>query len=348
MTRVFAVGLLLLAVAAAAIVVRSRGTAAHDGADGRVTSAANSARLERVMAALASVPRPEPEHDDAHAAGATGAAPASPDGLAAELLGASRPLRPDDRDLLEPDGHSETGELVAGDGGAPAPSRHRYSVRLKRRTIPPGEPLEAIVDVSTPEGRSVAFQVRKVETRTTESGQVDPAGTWAATPNERGQLIVWSPPGLAPDSGRRNLELELEVGGETRTLTAMFTIAWPPPVRATETVRTTEDDAFLRVEVRFAAKSTWSCQLSANLFDGAGRPLQHTTWLGAVTDGTWVPFEFSRALLDLTADEQPRLSLRDIEGTCRSSGDEGAVVARIETISTAYPLPPVDSSGTSG
>jgi hypothetical protein len=175
MTRVLSACLLLVVVAAAALVIRAHHTTADEVATTRATPAAGGTRLERVLTAFGTMPRPEPGADigsAASGAGAQGAASTSADDLEAELLGASRPLRPEDRDLLDPDGHSQAGELSAGDGGAPSSARHRYSLRLKRRTIAPGQPLEATIDVSTLEGRPLAFQVRRLETRDADSGRV--------------------------------------------------------------------------------------------------------------------------------------------------------------------------------
>jgi hypothetical protein len=128
------------------------------------------------------------------------------------------------------------------------------------------------------------------------------------------------------------------VRGATRVASAPFTIQYAPPVRALEGVTVRVDDEAVHVEVPMAAKGRWACQLSANLHDQLGRPLQHTDWMGTVTDGTRVPLEFSRALLRRDPRSGLGLSVRQFAGTCRASteADVVATAARIDTVAELY------------
>lgn len=223
-----------------------------------------------------------------------------------------------DVDLIEPELVLEEGALPTREGVA---SLH-YSLRLTKRTLALQEPLEATVKVLEAGGKSRPFRVVSKDIVRSDGGYSEPGGSWSEQPSGEGTTLTWVPGELPAPTGGRELVVVIELDSEQHSLSATFAIGAGSPLTLTGRVVERRRIGVLEIDVETEAKEALSCDLSANLYDTVGAPLQHTTWSGTLGPGTGhAVLTFSQDIQADTHTLSAPIVVRQFRGSCRSAAN---------------------------
>jgi hypothetical protein len=237
-----------------------------------------------------------------------------------------------DRELLEPELKIEEGELPAA-AGAPAT---RFSLRIAKRTLALGEPLEASVRVTDAAGSAHPFRLVSKDVLRSDGGLSEPGGSWSEQLTSDEAQLTWLPGDLPAPTGERELVVAIEVDGEPHLLSARFAVGGGSPITLTGRVTERRGVGVLEIDVEADSKRAYACELSANLFDTAGTPLQHTTWSGDIGPGkSHAALQFSQDIQADTHTLTAPIVVRQFRGSCRSADapdDPGQAVPLLEEL----------------
>ncbi|HVY30470.1 MAG TPA: hypothetical protein VHB79_28120 [Polyangiaceae bacterium] len=240
-----------------------------------------------------------------------------------------------DRELIEPELQVEEGQL-SNAAGAPVA---RFALRITKRTLQLSEPLEASVSVIDGAGKAHPFRVVSKDVLRSEGGMSEPGGSWSEQQTLDGEQLTWLPGDLPAPTGERELVVAIEVDGETHLLSARFAVGSGSPItlgRVTEHRRT----GVLEIDVEAESKRAYSCELSANLFDMAGTPLQHTTWTGSIGPGTsHASLQFSQDIQADTHTLTAPIIVRQFRGSCRPSDAPDEPALAVPLLEELYRTP---------
>lgn len=238
-----------------------------------------------------------------------------------------------DRELIDPELVTEAGPLVSADGAVHA----QYVLRIPKRTIAVGEPFEASLAVHDDAGRKLPFRLVARDIVRSDGGYTEPGGTWSEQPTESGVSVTWTPGELPAPTGARELTLSVSVGSETSTVSGAFAIASGSPITLNGKVSAHRQLGALVIDVELEAKNAWTCELTANLFDVAGQPLQHTTWSGDVGPGrAHAALEFSQDIQADTRTLTAPVVVRHFRGACRDPNDAQRPPVPVPTVDELY------------
>jgi hypothetical protein len=236
----------------------------------------------------------------------------------ARAASSARRLSDADEALLDPELGLETGELTM-------PAGARYVLRMERRVIEPGEPFHAVLAVTDQAGRPLASTLVATELLDAATGERQLDGAWTTVAAGLGWDLTWrTGEGEPPGHGDRRVEITVAVAGHQQRVTGHFRLYYATPVHPTGRVEERVEPGALLVDAELTAKESWSCQLSANLHDEHGRPLEHTTWSGTVGPGrTTVSLAFAADLLQQAGFAGGVLMVRQFGGVCSRLNGEG-------------------------
>jgi hypothetical protein len=188
--------------------------------------------------------------------------------------------------------------------------------------IEPGEELRAHLAVTDPAGAPLPSRLVATTLVDATTGQPELDGSWTTVAAGLGWDFTWTPSEMPPAHGDRRVEITVEVGGRPHRVVAPFRMYYATPVHPTGRVSEHVQEGALLVEAELEAKEGWHCELSANLHDERGRPLEHTTWRGEVGPGrTTMTLAFATDLLQAANFSGGVLFIRQLSGTCRRSSD---------------------------
>jgi hypothetical protein len=255
---------------------------------------------------------------------------------AAAAASHARRLLATDLGLIEPEVALDQGALPTKEG-TPA---LRYALRLTKRTLALQEPLEATLTVHDSRGQSRSFRVTSKDIMRVDGGYSEPGGSWSEQASGDGTTLTWVPGELPAPTGRRELVVVIELDGEQHSLSATFAIGAGSPIAFTGHVVERRRTGVLQIDVEFEAKESFSCELSANLFDTAGTPLQHTAWSGTLgPEASHAVLEFSQEIQADTHTLSAPIVVRQFRGTCWNAADLHAPEMPVALIDELYRTP---------
>lgn len=237
-----------------------------------------------------------------------------------------------DRELLEPELSIEEGTVPTGGS-----STASYTLRIPKRTLALGEPLEASVSVRDAASKRLPFRVIAQDILRVDGGYSEPGGSWSEQTTADGVNLSWTPDDLPAPTGARELLVTIELNGEERSLTAAFSIGAGSPITLTGKVLERRRSGALEIDVEVEAKLSWECDLTANLYDTAGEPLQHTSWSGVVGPGIGhAALQFSQEIQADTHTLSAPIVVRQFRGQCRRAADPEAAAVPVPLVEELY------------
>jgi hypothetical protein len=203
-----------------------------------------------------------------------------------------------------------------------------------------GEPLEVNVTVTGASAESRPFRIVSKDVLRAEGGYSEPGGSWSEQLTADGAHLTWSPGELPAPTGERELVIAIELDGQPLLLSSTFAIGAGSPIALTGRVVERRRTGVLEIDVEVEAKQAYSCELSANLFDTAGVPLQHTTWSGIIGPGaTHAPLQFSQDIQADTHTLGAPVVVRQFRGSCRPADAPHAGPAAVPLVEELYRTP---------